>query len=105
MGDGGLKNSIAGVDFAFVDAENLYRSLNDTLRRFGVDNTQERLVDIADLIGVGGVTSEGWPNHSRRLIYYAAKDDNIPFWLEKCKRSRGFIRRTGRLTTKGSSVK
>jgi uncharacterized LabA/DUF88 family protein len=88
-----------GIDFAFIDADNIHDSISRFAKVKGLDSSEIDLIRFEHVIG-NGASKDGWIPHTRRFVYYADDNGKTPPWLEKTEESNGFILRNGQLTHK-----
>lgn len=93
------------MHFAFVDVDNLGRSIENVIVRLGLKKTDLAQFNISKLIRQV-VRSNLGERLDRVFVYYATPDnEDIPKEIDQFSNESGFILRTGRLTHKDNAKK
>lgn len=83
-------------NFAFIDADNIYKSACQLLQRREIDPSKIDQFDLRRL----------FYGHDRCFIYNALDDaSEIPSWLKELQNTQGFIAKFGRLAKSGKKTK
>lgn len=90
------------VDFAFIDAQNIYEAARSLGRTNGLNELDLSEINFEYVVGNGA--SPKWPIHARRFVYYAGINGSSPDWLLSAEKATGFVLRNGQLAhRKGGS--